>query len=273
MTTRFPASLHQMVASFWRNRNLIAVLAKREAVGRYHGSVLGLLWSFFHPLLMLVAYTFVFSLVFKARWGGAEESKTQYALVLFAGLMVFSLVAECLNRAPSLVVHNANYVKKVVFPLDILPWVALGSALFHMAVSFIVWMMFYVLLFGVPPVTALLFPLLLVPVILTVMGLSWFLASLGVYLRDVTHIVGIFTSVLLFLTPIFYPLSLLPPDLARWLRLNPLAFAVEQTRQVLIWGQPLHWSGLALFTAVSLVVAWAGFAWFQRTRQGFADVL
>src|SRR5690349_6279621 len=116
MTARFPASPQHLAANFWRNRSLIAVLAKREAVGRYHGSVLGLLWSFFHPLFMLVAYTFVFSLVFKARWGGVEESKTEYALVLFAGLMVFSLAAECLNRAPSLIVHNANYVKKVVFP-------------------------------------------------------------------------------------------------------------------------------------------------------------
>jgi lipopolysaccharide transport system permease protein len=262
-----------MVAGFWRNRSLIAVLTRREALGRYSGSALGLLWSFFHPLLMLVAYTFVFSLVFKARWGGGEESKTQYALVLFAGLMVFSLASECLNRAPSLVLHNTNYVKKVVFPLDILPWVALGSALFHMAVSFIVWMVFYVFVFGPPPVTVLYFPLILVPVILTVMGFSWLLASLGVYLRDVAHIVGIFTSVLMFLTPIFYPLSMLPPQWAARLKLNPLAFAVEQTRQVLIWGQPPQWTGLAVFTVVSVLVAWAGFAWFQRTRKGFADVL
>jgi len=273
MMARFPTSPQTIIADVWRHRTLILLLAKREAVGRYHGSVLGLLWSFFHPLLMLVAYTFVFSIVFKARWGMADESGTQYALVLFAGLMVFSLVAECLNRAPNLVMHNANYVKKVVFPLEILPWVALGSALFHMFISFIVWMVFYVLVLGVPPITVVFFPLVLVPVALTIMGLSWLLASLGVFLRDVSHIIGIIMSVMLFLTPIFYPMSILPAHVQKLLVLNPLAFAVEQTRDVLIWGHMPHWHGLGIFLLVSIAIAWAGFAWFQRTRRGFADVL
>jgi lipopolysaccharide transport system permease protein len=262
-----------MIASLWRNRALVALLVKREAIGRYQGSVLGLLWSFFHPLLMLTVYTFVFSVVFKARWGLANDSRTVYALVLFAGLMVYSLFAECLNRAPSLIVGNVNYVKKVIFPLEILPWVALGSAFFHMIVSLAVWMAFYVFIFGPPPATALLLPVVLVPLALTVMGLSWLIASLGVYIRDVTHIIGVVTAVLMFLTPIFYPLSALPANFRAWVYVNPLTAVVEQTRDVLIWGKPPNWSLLVLFTAVGAIVAWAGFAWFQRTRRGFADVL
>jgi len=273
VTARFPTSPRGMVASFWDNRNLIGLLVKREAVGRYQGSVLGLLWSFFHPLLMLTVYTFVFSMVFKARWNVGGESRTVYALVLFSGLMVFSLFAECINRAPSLILGNVNYVKKVVFPLEILPWVALGSAFFHMVVSLIVWMGFYVVIFGAPPVTALLLPLVLVPLVLTVMGLSWLLASLGVYLRDVTHIVSVVTSVLMFLTPIFYPLAALPESVQPWLYFNPLTVVVEQTRDVLILNKMPHWPVWGLFVAASFVIAWAGFAWFQRTRRGFADVL
>ncbi|TAL00911.1 MAG: ABC transporter permease [Rhodospirillaceae bacterium] len=269
----FPTSPRAIAVSFWRNRNLIGLLAKREAVGRYQGSILGLLWSFFHPLLMLTVYTFVFSIVFKARWGGAGESRTVYALVLFSGLMVFSLFAECLNRAPALILNNVNYVKKVVFPLEILPWVALGSALFHMIVSLIVWMGFYLIIFGAPPVTVLLFPLVLLPLLLLVMGLSWLLASLGVYIRDVTQIVGVTTSVLMFLTPIFYPLSALPERLQPVLYANPLTLVVEQTRDVLIWGKAPCWTSLGLFILASAVVAWAGFVWFQKTRRGFADVL
>jgi lipopolysaccharide transport system permease protein len=187
--------------------------------------------------------------------------------------MVFSFFAECINRAPSLIVGNVNYVKKVVFPLEILPWVAVGSALFHMVVSLLVWMGFYVLIFGPPPVTALLLPVVLLPLLLMVMGLSWLLASLGVYLRDVTQIVGILTSALMFLTPIFYPVAALPVALRQWLYLNPLTVAVEQTRAVLIWGQLPDWPTFAVFLGLGVIVACLGFAWFQKTRRGFADVL
>jgi lipopolysaccharide transport system permease protein len=216
----------------------------------------------------------VFSVIFKARWNVEGETRAVYALVLFAGLMMFSLFAECLNRAPSLILSNANYVKKVVFPLEILPWVVLGSALFHMVVSLIVWTGFYVLLFHVaPPATALLFPVVFLPLALIVIGLSWLLAALGVYIRDVSQIIGIVTSVLMFLTPIFYPLSALPEPFRRFLYLNPLTLAVEQGRDVLIWGRLPDWRAYDVFLLIGIVVAWLGFAWFQRTRRGFADVL
>lgn len=268
-----PASPREIVAGLWRNRTLAIMLTKRDALGRYRGSVLGIAWSFFHPLLMLAVYTFVFSGIFKARWNVGEGTTAEYALVLFAGLLVFSLFSECLNRAPSLILSNVNYVKKVAFPLEILPWVAFGAALFHFLVSLSVWLLLYIILIGMPPATAFLLPIIVAPLALMIMGLSWFLAALGVYLRDVGQIVGIVTSALIFLSPIFYPLTALPENLRPFLYLNPLTVAVEQVREVLIWGKIPDWGGFGIFMAVALIVACAGFAFFQKTRKGFADVL
>ncbi|NTV13885.1 MAG: ABC transporter permease [Desulfobulbaceae bacterium] len=269
----FSTSPQAMAGSLWNNRNLIRVLVIREVAGRYRGSVLGILWSFFNPLFMLAVYTFVFSVVFKARWGTTGESRAEFALILFAGLLVFNLFAECINRAPALILGNTNYVKKVVFPLEILPWVSFGAALFHALVSLGVWLLFSLVVIGVPHGTLWLFPLLLLPLALLVMGLSWFLAALGVFLRDVAQIVGVMTTVLMFLTPIFYPAAAIPDRYRFFLYLNPLTFIVEQTRNVLIFGTGLAWGSLALLTFLASLVAWLGFAWFQKTRNGFADVL
>lgn len=262
-----------MLLSLWRNRHLVWQLAKRDVVGRYRGSVLGILWSFFNPVLMLAVYTFVFSVVFKARWAGGSESKTEFAIVLFAGLIVHALFAECVNRAPGLILANVNYVKKVVFPLEILPWVTLGSALFHTAISVGVLLLFYLIVNGSLQWTAFLLPVVLAPFVFLVMGLSWFLASLGVYVRDVGQTIGIVTTVLLFLSPVFYPVSALPESYRPLLHVNPLTFIIEQTREVLIWGHLPDWRGLALYAVASIVVAWLGFVWFQKTRKGFADVV
>lgn len=234
---------------------------------------MGILWSLFNPVFMLLVYTFVFSVVFKARWNAGSDSKTEFALVLFAGLIVFNLFSECVTRAPGLILSNANYVKKVVFPLEILPWVVLGSSLFHMLISLAVWMLAYVIFFGLPHLTIFLLPLVLIPLILFIMGLSWALASLGVYLRDVSQFIGILTTVLMFLSPIFYPVSALPPEYRLFLMLNPMTTAIENARSVLFWNaipDPLNFS---LFLVGATVVAWLGFAWFQKTRRGFADVV
>lgn len=226
---------------------------------------------------MLAVYTFVFGVVFQARWGapGAADSgnKLDFALVLFAGLIFFNLFAECVSRAPAVILGNVNYVKKVIFPLEILPWVTLGSALFHAAVSLAV--LFAGLLFSGYALTAqvVLLPVVLLPFLLVIMGLSWFLASTGVFVRDIGQVVGMLTTVLLFMSPIFYPASALPVGIRAWLFLNPVTFVIEQTRNVLVWGTMPDWRGLAVYTAVALFTAWAGFFWFQKTRKGFADVL
>jgi lipopolysaccharide transport system permease protein len=269
----FSISPREMIASFVRNRSLIQASVRREVLGRYRGSVLGVLWSFFNPVFMLAVYTFVFSVVFKARWSGGSDSKTEFALILFAGLMVFSLFAECINRAPGLIVSNANYVKKVVYPLEILPWVSLGAAMFHAIISLGVWMLAYIIFFGLPHLTALYLPLVVLPLVLVMMGLSWGLASLGVYLRDIAQFIGILTSVLMFLSPIFYPASALPEAYRDVLMLNPLTPVIEQARDVLFFGRAPDFFIIAIYILVGMLVMWLGFAWFQKTRKGFADVL
>ncbi len=269
----FSISPREMAASVWRNRSLIRVLVKREVLGRYRGSALGILWSFFNPVFMLAVYTFVFSVVFKARWSTSSDSKTEFALVLFAGLLIFNLFSECISRAPGLILANVNYVKKVIFPLEILPWVSLGSAIFHTLISFVVWLLFYLAFFGIPKITLLLFPIVLIPLILFTIGVSWLLAALGVYLRDVSQLINMVVTVLMFLSPIFYPVSSLPEKYQVIIHLNPLTLVIEQARDVMMWGNLINPLVYIIYVSTSSVVAWLGFVWFQKTRKGFADVL
>lgn len=269
-----PTSLLALCRNQWRNRQLIIQMAKREVVGRYRGSVLGILWSFLNPLFMLIVYTFVFSVVFKARWGlNTNETKTQFAMVLFVGLIVYGLFAEVINRAPGLIISNINFVKKVIFPLDILPSVAMGSALFHSFISLVVFLVAFVLFNGYLNWTAIFIPLVLLPLIILTLGFAWMLASLGVFLRDFGQTTIIITMVMLFLSPIFYPITALPVKFRPLIMGNPLTFIIEQAREVLIWGHCPDWTGLGIYTLVAIAVAWSGYAWFQKTRKGFADVL
>lgn len=269
----FSASPREMVVSLWRNRALVRASTSREVLGRYRGSIMGLLWSFFNPLLMLAVYTFVFSGIFKARWDADSDSNTEFALVLFAGLIMYNLFSECVIRAPSLILSNVNYVKKVVFPLEILPFVTLLSALFHWLISLSVWLVAYVLFYGVPNATVLYLPLIVLPFVMFIMGLGWLLASLGVYLRDVTQIIGLIIMALMFMSPVFYPASAFPEDYRYILYLNPLTPVVELARDVLFWGKTPDFGLLGLYYLTSATIAWLGFVWFQKTRKGFADVL
>jgi lipopolysaccharide transport system permease protein len=272
--TEHPCSPVALIQSLLVNWGLIGQLVKREVVGRYKGSFMGLGWSFFNPILMLAIYTFVFSVVFKARWGiGIGESKTEFAIILFAGLIVHALFAEVLNRAPALMLSNVNYVKKVVFPLEILPIVAMGFAIFHTVVSLGVLLGVFIFLNGFLHWTVLLIPLVLLPLIFVTLGVAWLLASLGVYLRDVGQTIGIITTIMLFLAPVFYPLSAIPDKYQIYILINPLTFIIEQTRRVLLYGQLPDWQGLSIYWAISFMVGWIGYWWFQKTRKGFADVL
>lgn len=261
-------------ASPWTNRELISQLVHREVVGRYRGSFGGLLWSFLNPLLLLVVYTLVFSGVFRARWSTrSDEGWLDFALVLFVGLIVHGLFAECVNRAPKLILDNVNYVKRVVFPLEVLPWVAIGTAFFHAAVSLLVWALAFFVSEGHLPWTVVWLPVVVLPLLLLTLGLSWFLAATGVYLRDVAHTTGIVTSALLFLSPVFFPISAVAEEWRPLILLNPLTFPIEQARAVLVWGAKPDLLGLALYALAAFVVALLGLAWFQKTRRGFADVV
>ena len=272
-----PTSALALVQGLWRNRGLILQMTQREVVGRYRGSIFGLAWSFFNPIMMLSVYTFVFSVVFNARWGssssGAIASKTDFAVILFVGMIVHALFSEVLNRAPTLLLNNPNFVKRVVFPLEILPAVALCSALFHAAISLTVLLLAFVLFNGYLPWTVIFLPVIFLPLVVLTLGFAWMLASLGVFLRDVGQTVGILTTVLMFLAPVFYPVSALPVEYQQWLMVNPLTFIIEQARGALVWGHWPDWRGMGWYSLASISVAWLGYAWFQKTRKGFADVL
>lgn len=262
-----------MLGSIIRHRELLLDLVKRDFIGRYKGSMLGVVWSLFNPLLMLAIYTLVFSVAFKAKWGAGEESKIAFAIVLFSGVIVQSFFAECLNRAPNLIISHPHYVKKVVFPLEILPWMALFSALMHFLVSFSVLLLFCLLAGVDVHLGVLLTPLILAPLILMTMGMSWAFASLGVYLRDLSQVIGMLTTISMFLAPIFYPIEALPEAYRALLAWNPITLPVMQLRDLMLWGKPFHWDQWGISLVIGLLFCQIGYWWFQKSRRGFADVL
>ncbi len=262
-----------ILASLFAHRELVGELIKRDFIGRYKGSIIGIAWSLFNPLLMLTVYTLVFSVAFKARWGVGEESKVGFALVLFSGMAVHGLFAECLNRAPWLIVSQPNYVKKVVFPLEILSWVAVISALLHFAINIVLLLVFCAVSGMGVRLGAVLVPVVMLPLVLLTLGATWLLASLGVFLRDITQGMGIVTTVLMFLSPVFYPADSLPEGFRQLLAFNPITLPIEQLRDVVLWGNPVDWGRWGLSLLLGCAAAWIGFWWFQKSRRGFADVL
>lgn len=227
---------------------------------------------------MLSIYTFVFSVVFKVRLDSQNGSaiyddEFAFALLLFTGLILFNLFSECLARAPGLILANINYVKKIIFPLEILPLISLCSALFHAGISFLV--LFSFLLITSHPIewTVIFLPIILLPLVFLTLGLSWILASIGVFVRDIGQFIGLILTMLLFLSPIFYPASALPESIRDYLFLNPLTLIIEQARAVILYGQLPDWGSLILYYLFAFLIAWTGLLWFNKTRKGFADVL
>lgn len=262
----------------WRilraERRLIVQLARRQIAVRYRGAVLGYFWSFSHPLLMLAVYTFVFGVVFKARWGLENGDGTaSFAVMMFCGMAVFNIFSETLNGCATVVLHNVNFVKKIIFPLEILPIVQLMSTMLLGMVWFAL-VLAGGLVLGLPlSWTVLFFPILLVPLMLFSLGLGFFAASVTVYYRDMPHMLGIFTNILFFMTPIFYPASQVPERLRWVLQCNPLTALVTQARKILLLGQLPDWHICVLLWIVALTVCQLGLAWFLKTKKGFADVL
>jgi ABC-type polysaccharide/polyol phosphate export systems, permease component len=188
-------------------------------------------------------------------------------------MIVYGFFAECITRAPSVILHNPNYVKKVIFPLEILPWILVLAAGFHALVSVIALLLVQWLLKGTLPATALLLPILLLPFVLLIAGLALILASLGTFVRDIGQVIGVLTTILLFLSPVFYPVSRLPEPFQVWMTLNPLSFMIEEGRKVLVFGLLPDVMGWLLYSGMALFILWLGHWWFQFTRDGFADVL
>lgn len=256
-----------------RHFALIVQMAKRDIIKRYRGSFAGVFWSFFNPLLMLVIYSFVFGVIFRARWSAQVTGHLQYAIVLFAGLNISTMFSECANRATTLIEENTNYVKRVVFPLETLSWSTIGAALFHLLIATLALLILSLLVNHYIPWTVVLFPVVIACFLPFCAATVWVLASFGVYFRDIKQLVAIITVALMFLAPILYPPQKIPVQYRDWLYLNPLTVIAEASQNVLLWGKPPIWSHLAAYALVSGLLAWLAFAWFQQTRKGFADVL
>ncbi len=263
-----------LVRSLWRYRDLIAQFTRRDVEGRYRGSFLGLIWSLANPLFMLAIYTFVFGVVLKARWPQARsDGLGEFAIIIFAGLTAFTFFSECVSKAPTLVVAVPNYVKKVVFPLEILPVSAMGAGFFHMGISLIVLLGAELIFTGSIPWTIVLLPVVLLPAIFLSLGLMWFLSSLGVFIRDVNQAIGLIMQAMFFFTPIFYSIEAIPEPIRTVILFNPMAPVVENFRRVLLWGQMPSWRGLVMWIIVTGVIMVLGYAWFMQTKKAFADVI
>jgi len=256
-----------------RYRSLTMELSKREVLGRYRDASFGLLWSLISPFLMLMVYTFAFGSVMKARWPPADGGNHHFAIILFIGLIVHGFFSECFTRAPTLITSNVSYVKRVVFPLEVLPWQVILSALFHAVMNLVVFALLVITLEGSIDWTFFLVPLVFLPLIFICLGVSWLFSAIGVYLRDISQISGVLSTAMLFMSSALVPVKTLSPTYQAIFALNPLTFIIDQARQVTLSNQLPDWSGLFWYSVGGLLFMCIGYAWFMATRKGFADVL
>lgn len=254
----------------WRHRYLLGQLIKRDVLLRYRGAMFGLLWIFLSPLLMLTIFAFIFGQVFQTRWP-QQNGDLPFWLLLFSGLITFNIFAEAVSRSPASVRGYPSFVKKIIFPVQILPVVPLGAGLIHAAFNFLI-LLVALAWVGRLHFQILLFPLLLLPVLLLALGFSWFMAAWGVFIKDMSQILPMFLQMLMFLSPVFYPVSAVPAALRPLYQYNPLGVVIEATRAV-VSGQPVEWSAWGIALGFCLGGAILGHAFFQHSREEFADVL
>lgn len=253
-------------------RSLLPQMIRRDISERYKGSVLGVFWSLITPLILLGVYTFVFSGLFNSRWSGSD-STADFAVILFAGLFMYQFFADVLVKAPSLIVSNSNFVKKVVFPLELLVPVITGSALFHAFISFLILLAATLYVQGYIPTTVIWTPVIILPFVVMTLGFGWMLAAFGVYLRDIGQVMGTLTTALLFLAPIFYPPDAIPNWIAPYVNLNPIAIPIEMLRGAVIFGEGPNVMLYIAYSFAAIIICFLGYISFQKTRGGFADVL
>ncbi len=258
----------------WTYRGLIAKLSKKNIFVRYRGSLLGVVWAFVQPLMMLAVYTFVFSVIFEAKWGqGLEQDRLSFALALFVGILTFEIIGNTVNASPGLILGNVNFVKKVVFPLEILPLVKLIESVVFSLFGLLVLIVVKLIYTHTLSWTIILLPIVWCPVLLFALGWSYFLASLGVFIRDIGALVGVVVTMFFFLSPIFYPLSAVPESLRIFCQVNPIAAFVQDARNVILWGQTPDWFWYMVYFSISLLIFVLGFSWFMRSKKAFADVI
>ena len=273
MSTLAPTSLR---ASLRQHGHLLRQICRRDIASRYRGSLLGMVWALVTPLLMLAIYTFVFSVVFKAKWGAYlpnQENTISFAVLLYSGLIVHQFLAEVISRSTNIILEHANFVKKVVFPLELLPFMIIHTALFMFLIQLSVLFAAMAFLGHTFHATILLVPVVMLPLVVLMLGCSWILASVGVFIRDLSQIIGLLVTVLMFLCPIFYPITAIPESFRIYIYLNPLTPIIEQMREVVLYGVIPGWKLWGAYMGLSTVIAWLGYWWFRRTRKGFNDIL
>lgn len=253
--------------------SLIFILTKREILSRYKGSFLGLLWSVINPLFMLGIYTFVFTSVFNLRWSITDDSKINYSLIIFAGLIVFNFFSECVSRAPNSIVHNVNFIKKIFFPVEILLIVNVLAALFNFMISFLILVIACIYFIDSQYLHLLFVPIIFVPFIFFTLGCSWAISAIGVYFRDITQIISFFLTILLFTSPIFYPASSVPEKYQIFLLINPLSSYIEMLRSIVIYSSLPNFNDVFFTYIYSLIFFATGLFVFRALRKGFADVI
>ncbi|EGR2082394.1 ABC transporter permease [Vibrio cholerae] len=254
-----------------QHRELLLALAKRDIIARYKGSILGMLWNFINPLLMLTIYSFVFGLVFKAKWG--MDVNKNFAVILYCGLIIHSFLAEVINSCPNLMQYNANYVKKIVFPLEILPLKIVLTSIFNLTVNFLILLVFIILGSFEVSVYWLYFPLVIFPLLVLSTGIAFLISAIGAYIKDTAYIVGFITTVLLFLSPIFYPMSAIPENYHIYIYINPLAYIIEQARIVMIYEDVPDVIGIVIYTMASFFILIISINVFKKLKSGFSDVI
>lgn len=269
----FKNSLKEVFLKLYLHRDLIISLTKKDIYSRYRGSYFGILWTLFNPIILLIIYTFVFGYIFNARWGSTSGTKSEFAIILFSGLIIFYFFSECVGRAPREIISNPNYVKKVIFPLEVLSVVSILNSMFHLMINFGVLLFCYLLVFESLNFTLLFFPFIFFPLFFITLGISWFFSSLGVYFRDLSQFVNLFITALMFLSPIFYSLDRIPISYQKFFFLNPLTFTIESFRNILIYGLMPDFYMLFLYYLISYIFMHLSYIWFIKTKTGFSDVL
>lgn len=271
---RLPLSPLHGFRTIWTERQLVNQLVRRSLSMMYSETILGIFWSFARPLFLLAVYTMVFGIIFRANFFPNQKTGMgEFAVILLLGLTIFGIFSETVSRSSGLMVGNANLIKKVVFPIELLPVVDIIVVIINALFGLVVFSAGYIFIYKSVPFTVLLLPMTITPLVMISLGVSYFVCSLSVYIRDVGQIIGILVSVLLFVSPIFYPLSAAPETIRGFMSISPLAFALEASRSLVFDGNLPRSATLAVHYAVGFATLWAGWAWFQFTRRGFADVL
>lgn len=259
---------------FIDNIDLCKQSLRREIQQKYKGSYFGILWNFIIPIITISVYTFVFGVVFESKWEyQVTDSLIEFALTLFAGVTIYSMFSECVVVSPSLVVSNVNFVKKVVFPLEILSIISTGGMAVQVGANLTIILLGKIIFMRTFDLMFLFFPLVLLPLVFLVLGISWSFSALGVFFRDMRPISSMLTLLFAYLTPVFYPLSAVPEELRGAMYLNPLTVIVDNARKVLIYGQLPDFIQLAIVTIISYIIALIGLGFFRKLKPNFADML